>query len=84
MATPVFAFSPRSARITSELLGQKVKVLFKDGKDNQVIGVVALADNQVINRYRRRGFQGRRQDQDQRHQVLAGRAVRMLMKFRYM
>ena len=32
----------------SELLGQKVKVLFADGKDNQVIGVVALADNQII------------------------------------
>ena len=44
---PVRAFT-KVGTDYSELLGQKVKVLFKDGKDNQVIGVVALADNQVI------------------------------------
>ena len=32
----------------SDLLGQQVKVLYKDGKTNQVLGVTAMADNMTI------------------------------------
>ena len=32
----------------SDLMGQKVKVLFEDGKNNSVIGVYAVPDNEVI------------------------------------
>ena len=32
----------------SELLGQKVKVLFSDGKNNSVIGVYAVPDNNIV------------------------------------
>ena len=32
----------------SDLLGQQVKVLYKDGKTNQVLGVTAMADNTTI------------------------------------
>ncbi len=32
----------------SSLLGQKVKVLFKDGKNNSVLGVYAIDDNSVV------------------------------------
>ncbi|MFR3786326.1 MAG: S-layer homology domain-containing protein [Agathobaculum desmolans] len=32
----------------SGLLGQKVKVLFKDGKNNSVLGVFAIDDNSVV------------------------------------
>ena len=32
----------------SSLLGQKVKVLFKDGKNNSVLGVYPIDDNSVV------------------------------------
>ena len=35
----------------TELLGQKVKVLFKNGKNNDVIGVYAVPDNEVLTVY---------------------------------
>ena len=31
----------------SSLLGQKVKVMFKDGKTNNVLGVYAVSDNEA-------------------------------------
>ena len=36
----------------SDLLGQQVKVLYKDGKTNQVLGVTAMADNMTMPRSR--------------------------------
>lgn len=33
----------------SNLLGQKVKVMFKNGKTNEVLGVYATADNTIYN-----------------------------------
>ena len=33
----------------TSLLGQKVKVMFKDGKTNNVLGVYAVSDNTVYN-----------------------------------
>ncbi len=35
----------------SDLLGQKVKVMFKDGKTNNVLGVYAISDNTVYETY---------------------------------
>ena len=45
---PVVGFT-KVATDYSSLLGQKVKVMFKDGKTNDVLGVYSISDNTVYN-----------------------------------
>ena len=47
----VYTYAENFSKVTtdySDLLGQKVKVLFKDGKTNSVLGVTAMAGNEII------------------------------------
>ncbi len=54
----------------SDLMGQKVKVIFKNGKTNDVLGVYATSDNVIYKTVANAPGEGRQQQGQDRRQVL--------------